>query len=287
MKYRILLITLFSCCTTFGQTAAEHFERGEQEERKYNFDAAITEYTKAIEADPEFIDAYYLRGNLLYTQKKYQAALSDADKAISLKPDAPEYHRVLLMLRGECYLKIKDKEKACQDFIKASQLGEDVKEEYLAFCNYQRIKNEIVYVNLPDKKNWEIHDQSVKDNQYLILLNNEKTKENLSLIRSKGVKNSNLEQVLNDAYNNLKGKSGATRLNFIEKDLNAKDPWIMYLVNNVTNETRNIIESQVWFLIQGENSLHTCVLSIQSDLLTKEKKEEMIQLFKTAKIVYQ
>ncbi len=86
MKYLILLITLFSCCTTFGQTAVEHLERGEQEERKYNFDAAITEYTKAIEADPEFIDAYYLRGQLLYTQKKYQAALSDADKAISLQP---------------------------------------------------------------------------------------------------------------------------------------------------------------------------------------------------------
>lgn len=285
MKYIILLIIVLSSYGTFGQTAEEHYERGKQEERRNNAEAAIKEYTRAITLDPGHIDAYYLLAKLYYDTEQYQAAVAHLDKAIALQP-VVDFKIVLLELRGACYLKLRNKDKACPDFIEASQLGYRVKEEYLALCNYQRIKNELVYVNLPDKKNWKIQEQSIKDNQHIFSLVNEKTGERLRLASASGVKNSDLKQLMRDANALVKGQSGATQLSFIEQDLNAKEPWILYSVQNVRNEARDHTESQVWLLIQGINYLHTCVISIEDSAFTEQKKQEMIATFKTAKIVY-
>lgn len=287
MKYIILWIALQSCCIAFGQTAEEYYERGKSEEAKSNFEAAIKEYSKAIETDSAYTDAYYLRAKLYDEANQYQSALADLGKAISLQP-VPEFHLALVELRGEIYLKINDKENACRDFIQASKLGGDIDDEYLESCGYHRIKKEAVYVDLPDKKNWKIQEQSfsVEDNQYLILLINEKTEERLKLISTLNTKNNDLEQVMYNAYSILKGKSEETKLSLLEKDLNAKEPWLMYSIENMTNETDNRKETQVWLLIQGENCLHSCMISVQNNVLTEKKKEELIRFFKTAKIIY-
>ncbi|WP_234109212.1 MULTISPECIES: tetratricopeptide repeat protein [Chryseobacterium] len=287
MKYIILWIALQSCCVTFGQTATEYYERGTSEEAKSNFEAAIKEYSKAIEIDAAYTDAYYLRAKLYYDTNQYQSALADLDKAISLQP-VPEFHLALVELRGEIYLKINDKENACRDFIQASKLGGDIDDEYLESCGYHRIKKEAVYVDLPDKKNWKIKEQSfsVEDNQYLILLINEKTEELLKLISTLDTKNNDLEQMMNNIYSNLKGKSEETKISLFEKDLHAKEPWMMYSIENMINETDNRKETQVRLLIQGENCLHSCVISVQNNVLTEKKKEELIRFFKTAKIIY-
>lgn len=153
-------------------------------------------------------------------------------------------------------------------------------------------KNEFVFVEIPDKENWKITFEGVENNQHIILVVNkqdtiQKPAESLALISNIGLKNIDLIQAMNETYQTAKEQSKAAELSFIENDLNIKEPWIMYLIQNIDNEECNCTVAQVWFLIQGENCLHYCFLSVRNDALTPEKKEEMIKIFKTAKIVYQ
>lgn len=54
-----------------------------------NYDKAIEDYTKAIELNPNFADAYYNRGLawVAIKEKEYDKAIKDYTKAIELKPD--------------------------------------------------------------------------------------------------------------------------------------------------------------------------------------------------------
>ena len=48
---------------------------------------AFSDYSKAIEINPNYVDAYNNRGELLMNEKKYDLALSDIDKSIQLNPN--------------------------------------------------------------------------------------------------------------------------------------------------------------------------------------------------------
>ena len=49
---------------------------------------AIEAYSKAIELDPSYAEAYYARGSAYYYNNgQYDRAIEDSSKAISLKPD--------------------------------------------------------------------------------------------------------------------------------------------------------------------------------------------------------
>ena len=157
----------------------------------------------------------------------------------------------------------------------------------ISCCTVSGQENEVIYVNLKDKENWKITENNYKDNQHIILLANSNTSEHLSLISHLKKKNNDLVKAMNHFYNIEKGNSKDVKLIVIEKDLKAKDPWIMYSIQNVTNEECSCKESQVWLLIQGDHSLHSCVMSVKNDLFTNEKKEEIINVLKTAKVVYQ
>ncbi len=286
MKNLFLLAVLLVSYTSFGQTAEEYFELGTLEESKNNYEAAIKAFSNALKIDTEYTEAYYMRAKLLYDEDQYQDAIKDLDKAILLKPNPVEFYMELLKLRGNIHLKVKDKDKACKDFIEASKLGAYIDEDYLEICNYKRIKNEAIYLDLPDKTNWKIQEESIKDDQKIILLKNDKTAEYLSLISQSGVKNSNLTDLMNETFQIEKEQSKDAKFSLIEKDLNAKEPWIMYSIQNKSNEIHNRLETEVWFLIQGDNNLHICTISISDNSFTKMKKEEIINLFKTTKIVY-
>lgn len=291
MKYKFLLITLLSYFFSFGQTATEYFENGQSKQEKSDFEGAIKQYDKAIEIDPTFSEAYYLRASLLYDDDKYQEALVDLNKLISLKPDPIEFYMEALLLRAKSNLKINNKEKACKDFIEARELGKSVDEKYLQLCGYKEKKEERIFVKIPDTEKWKITSVSYKNNQHITLVVNtydtiKKPSEYLSLTSNADMKNVDLIKAMNDSYKTAKGKSKDAELSLIAKDLKAKQPWIMYLIQNGINDEYHCKVSQVWYLTQGKNFFHSCFMSVRNDAFTEEKKEEMIKVFKTAKIIY-
>jgi tetratricopeptide (TPR) repeat protein len=77
-----------------------------------DFQNAITQYTKAINLEPDSCDAYYLRGNAYYQQEMYDSAIRDYDMAIQLGSfDADAWYE-----RGKYYHKMKEYKMAISDF---------------------------------------------------------------------------------------------------------------------------------------------------------------------------
>ena len=96
-----------------------YFYRGSAYFKKKNFDAAIADYTKAIDANPKYVEAYGNRGNAYNEKDEYALAIADYNKAIELAPKNSMLHSLLYTNRGLVYERIGDKNKAIADYKKA------------------------------------------------------------------------------------------------------------------------------------------------------------------------
>ncbi|MCF0186456.1 MAG: tetratricopeptide repeat protein, partial [Bacteroidaceae bacterium] len=77
------------------------------------------DFDKAIQLAPDFVYAYYNRGNLSMESKDYRAALMDYDKALSMDKELAEaYYN-----RGLCHLEMGKKSEGIADLSKAGELG--------------------------------------------------------------------------------------------------------------------------------------------------------------------
>ena len=62
MKNILFTIALLISFSSFGQTAEEYFNSGDQKDEAKDYYGAIADYTKAIELNPKLATAYYNRG---------------------------------------------------------------------------------------------------------------------------------------------------------------------------------------------------------------------------------
>lgn len=116
------------------KNADDYFKSGLRNNLK-NFPAAVVDYSKAIELDPSYDEAYLKRGTLRYKiLKQYREALNDLDKVIELNPDcAPAYlHRGIV----KCHLLMFAE--ALPDFDRAEELDPNDERVYLnrGKCKY-------------------------------------------------------------------------------------------------------------------------------------------------------
>ena len=103
--------------------AEDYFDRGvvKEEEEFQDFPGALADYNKAIELDPEYMDAYFNRGFLKYLElDDIDGALDDYNKAIELAPSNANvyYYRGLLK-----HHRINDIDEALDDYNKAIELA--------------------------------------------------------------------------------------------------------------------------------------------------------------------
>jgi tetratricopeptide (TPR) repeat protein len=87
-------------------------------DKKQKHQEAIQYYSKTLELDPKFKEAYFYRANNYYKLKKYNNAIEDYSRAINTDPKYYEaYHK-----RGLSYAETKQLDKAILDFNNALQL---------------------------------------------------------------------------------------------------------------------------------------------------------------------
>jgi len=99
--------------------AIDAFNEGNALTRTRKFLEAIACYSKAIELNPGFAEAYANRGVAYVKSGQFDEAVADYNEAIRLEPTrATTYYN-----RGIAYVEKGEAKKAAADFAKAEQLG--------------------------------------------------------------------------------------------------------------------------------------------------------------------
>lgn len=94
-------------------TASEYYWRGYKNKRERHFDKALDDYTKAIELDPLFIDAYWSRSSIYAHQKNdHRSAISDLSKILEINPHLYS----ALHNRGLYHQRVREYDSAIDDF---------------------------------------------------------------------------------------------------------------------------------------------------------------------------
>jgi len=109
--------------------ADAYFNRGLAYADMQNYTQAIKDYTKAIEINPDYAEAYYNRGNTYAQIKEHSLAISDLTKAIEINPNYAEAYNN----RGNTYFDIKEYFKSISDYTKAIEIDPND-----AFAYYNR-----------------------------------------------------------------------------------------------------------------------------------------------------
>ena len=109
------------------QNADEAFELGRYHMQVGDLDKAVYYFTRAIQINPSFSQAYNNRGVVYQAKGYYDQAISDYSKAIELDPSyAQAYNN-----RAISYYFRKNYDKAWEDIRKTKELGFEVKPDFL------------------------------------------------------------------------------------------------------------------------------------------------------------
>jgi tetratricopeptide (TPR) repeat protein len=101
------------------RTAEDYFYSGYSKANLKDYNGAITDYTKAIELNPNLTQAYYNRGHSKINLKDYNGAIADFTKAIELNPNNADAYSN----RGTSKADLKDYYGAIADYTKAIELN--------------------------------------------------------------------------------------------------------------------------------------------------------------------
>ncbi len=104
-----------------SKEATEQYTRGTQLQQTGDVTGAIAAYTRAIELDRKFADAYNNRGVAYMTQKDYPAAVADFTRSLEITPSDAAYNN-----RGNIHFSMKRFDEAIADFTAALKLKPSV-----------------------------------------------------------------------------------------------------------------------------------------------------------------
>lgn len=128
MKCSVLICALLVISSvSFAQTTAKDYtQRGRELLEKSEYVEALVNLNKAIEIDPNYSAAYYLRGNIKDNFEDRHGAMKDYNLAIEKNPKFPD----ALFARGNVKMKLQDYYGAVDDYTGAITINENYVEAY-------------------------------------------------------------------------------------------------------------------------------------------------------------
>jgi len=128
MKQTLLLSVLISFGTLlYAQTAKEHTQKGRDLYEKREYMEALLNLNKAIEIDPSYAAAYYIRGNIKEAFEDHHGAMKDYNTAIEKNSKFGD----AFFVRGNVKMKLQDYYGAVDDYSAAIVINENYIEAYL------------------------------------------------------------------------------------------------------------------------------------------------------------
>jgi tetratricopeptide (TPR) repeat protein len=108
------------------KSAQDLFNRGLEKYKGGDFDAAIADYTEAIQVNPNVAEVYVARGNAFYDRGDKQAALQDYNQALRLNSN----YAAAYVERGNARDDLGDSKGALEDYTQAIQISPNLAEAY-------------------------------------------------------------------------------------------------------------------------------------------------------------
>lgn len=121
------------------EEAKQYFARGDECYDKKDYENAIAEYTRAIEKDPDYVEAYNHRGNAYIEKRDYDKAIEEYTRALEIKPD----FETAYINRALAYAGKKDYERAIADCTKAIELNPNDADSYVHRGYVHQEKNDL------------------------------------------------------------------------------------------------------------------------------------------------
>jgi hypothetical protein len=87
-----------------------------------------------------------------------------------------------------------------------------------------------------------------------------------------------IETEIEEYYQNLKRYVPTTKKTIIEKDEQAKYPWIICKIESPE-------ESLIYYAIQGKNESYSSYWSTKQKEITQKSQEKWVEIFKSSKII--
>lgn len=283
-----------------------YFNRGTCNLVLKNYDLAKLDFDKTIKLDSFYFKAYYSRATVFVGQQKYKEALPDLDKTIVLSPAYPN----ALTLRGQIRAYTGNIIGACEDYYFAKSNGDKQADEFIKlYCNNVQIsdrvtpaKKDTLTTLLPKNErfelpwmndiNWKIN--SNQENEIMQLTEFIHPDESSVfwtelgiMIKSKGTKNTKLEDAMNMMYEQTKKNAPSVKLTFLEKNEKSEFPWIIFKTEAENYKKDNQPESELWFIIQGNQALYSNFIAIKKDHLTEDFQTFWMDYFKNGKILFE
>lgn len=132
-------------------TSTQFYESGTSYTEKGQHDLAIVDFSKAVQANPQYVEAYISRG-MSYAQKgQYDSAIADASKVIQLAPQNWYGYNN----RGYAYIKKGQIDLAIADFNKMLRLFPDFYRGYvgLGYCYLNQGEYDLAIANYTKASN--------------------------------------------------------------------------------------------------------------------------------------
>src|SRR5687767_13164157 len=127
MKYCQIIVGLVLVSTfAYSQHAKDLTQKGRELYEKNEFMESLLNLNKAIEVDPAFAPAYYLRGNIKDTFEDRHGAMKDYNTAVEKNPKFAD----AFYARGNVKMKLQDYYGAIADYTSAITINENYIEAY-------------------------------------------------------------------------------------------------------------------------------------------------------------
>ena len=112
----LLVLALFTACTSSAQKAAQQLELGRKYLTEQNYAEAVAAFTEAIQLDPNSIVAYMGRAEAYKALQKYEEATSDYSTVIEKTADQPYTQALAYQGRADLYEQTEEWAKAESDY---------------------------------------------------------------------------------------------------------------------------------------------------------------------------
>lgn len=132
LRFLFFIAGVFFIGTAFSQTANSYYEQGVTKMKNKDYEAAIAEFTKCIQKNEFFFEAYLERSKCYMIQKKNQEALKDLNQSLTVNPN---YYEAFLQ-RAKVHLLLQQPKNALADFSEAIKLKPNEPRAYLERSDY-------------------------------------------------------------------------------------------------------------------------------------------------------